>query len=97
MLLEQRLTEATLRWMARQLIADGRLPWIPRASWLNVESGNGATCRLCGTPVQRHQLEYRMLDCSHGGAAFTSLHAICHAAWRDCAEGLLTGSDGWAR
>jgi len=34
-----------------------------------------------------------MVDCSAGGGGFTSLHAICHAAWRECAEALLTGSD----
>jgi len=34
-----------------------------------------------------------MVDCSAGGGGFTSLHAICHAAWRECAEALPTGSD----
>ena len=97
MRLELRLTETTLRWMARRLIAEGRLPWIPRTSWLNVVCGTGATCRLCGTPVLREQLEYEMVDCSYEGHGFTSFHAICHAAWRECAERMLTGSDAWAR
>jgi hypothetical protein len=82
--------------MARRLIAEGQLPWIPRTAWINVACGKGATCRLCGTPVEDHQLEYSMVDWSCGGG-FTSLHAICHAAWRECAEGMLTGSDGWGR
>ena len=94
---ELRLTEATLRWMARQLIAEGRLPVIARMCWVNVVCGNGATCRLCGTPVDAHQLQYKLIDCSSGGGGSTSLHAICHAAWRECAEAMLTGSDGSAR
>ena len=94
---ELRLTEATLRWMARQHIAEGRLPWIPRTALINVVCGSGATCRLCGVPVEGHQLEYKMVDCSYVGGGLTSLHAVCHAAWRECAEGMLTGSNGSAR
>ena len=90
--LEARLTEATLRLMAHQRIADGQLPQIPRMSWISVICGKGATCRLCGTTVERHQLEYKIVD-SYSGR-FTSFHAMCHAVWRECAERMLTGSDG---
>ena len=90
--LEPRLTETTLRLMAHQRIAEGQLPQIPRMSWINVICGRGATCRLCGSAVRGHQLEYKIID-SYSGR-FVSFHAICHAAWRECAERMLTGSDG---
>ena len=93
--LEPRLTEATLGLLARQRIADGDLPQIPRMSWINVVSGRGAECCLCGSPVEAHQLEYKIVDSSCG--RFTSLHALCHAVWRECAERMLTGSDGQDR
>lgn len=92
---ESRVTEGTLRLMAHQRIATGQLPWIPRMAWINVVCGKGATCCLCGTPVGCHQLEYKMVDCYSGG--FTSLHASCHAVWRECAERMLTGCDGQER
>ena len=89
--LEPRLTEPTLRLMAHQRIADGQLPQIPRMSWISVICGKGVTCRLCGSAVNGHQLEYKIID-SYSGCLI-SFHAICHAVWRECAERMLTGSD----
>ena len=93
--LELRLAEATLRVMANQRIANGELPWIPLTSWINVACGRGAKCCLCGTSIRQHQLEYKITDGYSRGC--TSLHALCHAVWRECAERMLTGADGGDR
>jgi len=93
--LELRLTEATLRLMAHQGIAGGQLPGIPRMSWIRAVYGTGATCRLCGSRIEGHQLEYKIIDADF--SSLTSLHALCHSVWRECAERMLTGTDGQDR
>ena len=76
--------EEALRALAREYIANGRLPrTVPGLFWAG--SGTGATCDLCGLPIEPEQVEYEFT--AENGTTF-DFHMRCHAIWQ------LAASDG---
>lgn len=88
-----RIPDDDLRAMARERIADGRLP-ILFPDTLHAGYGTGTTCDLCGQPIERHQIDYEVTDRRNGRSL--SLHLACHAIWQlECrAHSLHAGGGG---
>jgi hypothetical protein len=79
------LSEAALRSVVRERLADGRLPtpstWMP-----NPSCGSGRICRLCDLPIERWQVEYGVNDLRGSRMSF---HFGCHEAYQiECAWGI---------
>lgn len=73
-----RMSDESLRSMAHERIADGRLPVIFPPS-MQAGYGSGTTCRLCEQPIESRQVEYEVTD-PDGRPMF--LHLVCHANWQ---------------
>lgn len=70
--------ERDLFVLAREHIAGGRLPSaVPKS--LGAGRGTGATCSLCGQPIEPEQVEYELNG--DGGETFR-FHLRCHAIWQ---------------
>lgn len=79
------ISDAILRSMAQQRIADGRLPVI-FADSVQAGQGSGATCRLCELTIDEQHIEYEV---THPGGPLT-FHLACHAIWQlECRASVL--------
>jgi hypothetical protein len=63
--------------IARQCIADGRLPPIP-AAIVYAGYGRGQKCALCGQVIQHARIGYTVADKQRGYLFF---HIDCYRAW----------------
>jgi hypothetical protein len=63
--------------IARQCVADGRLPPIA-AEIVYAGYGRGQTCAVCGQAIQRARIGYTVADKQHGCLFF---HIDCYRAW----------------
>jgi hypothetical protein len=80
--------ELDLFVQAREYIASGRLPsTVPKS--LGAGPGTGATCGLCGQPIEPNQVEYELKG--DGGERFR-FHLQCHAIWQLAAVDQMSGS-----
>lgn len=78
--------ERDLFVQAREYIASGRLPSaVPKS--LGAGPGTGATCSLCGQPIEPNQVEYE-LKADRAGFRF---HMRCHAIWQLAAVDQISG------
>jgi hypothetical protein len=77
--------EQELRPIARQRIANGRLP-CEVLTRVKDGCGTGRLCSLCDKPIQPDEPEYQI---ERVGAAAPTLrfHRVCHYAWQlECAR-----------
>lgn len=74
-----RVSDDKLRSLARDRIADGRLPVVFSHS-MQAGHGSGATCCVCEQPIEPQHIEYEVTDLRDGRAL--SFHFACHAIWQ---------------
>jgi hypothetical protein len=73
------ICDEELRSMARERIADGRLPIIfPRS--MHAGYGSGTTCQVCAQPIEPFQIEYEITASPDN--RLLSFHLACHAIWQ---------------
>ena len=73
------MSDATVRRVVRDKIADGRLPG-DRTGSVSVTNGTDEICNVCSEPVSRDVVLYRLGHARTGTFVF---HATCFAIWRD--------------
>ena len=79
-----RISEETLRSLARQRIDAGQLPVIV-AHRVSAGYGSGECCCLCAQPVEKHHVAYEVGDSRDGG--WLVFHVNCHSVWQfECAS-----------
>src|SRR5579872_5349859 len=78
--------EAELRPIARERIANGRLPHVPQSrGWAGY--GAGHVCALCDKPINRDEVEYEVEQRIHGHKQTVRFHRVCEAVWQiECAR-----------
>jgi hypothetical protein len=74
--------EEALRQLARQLIADGKLPATTILDQVEGGLGHDKQCSLCGKPITREQYQYRMFRTAVEQRQFWLHGNGCHAAWQ---------------
>lgn len=79
--------EQELRLIARQRIAEGRLPSAPPARmWGGYATGE--LCSLCNQPILPEQVIYEVEATLGGTLRSFNFHAICQSSWQqECAHG----------
>lgn len=84
-----RVSDEHLRSLARERIADGRLPVIFSHS-MQAGHGSGTRCCVCEQPIEPQHIEYEVTDYRSG--AQMSFHFACHAIWQlECRAWSLAG------
>jgi hypothetical protein len=73
--------ETELRLIARQRIAQGKLPGQPAPFRTWGGYGSGHRCDLCEKPIQSDEIEYEV---EYGERADTTLrfHLVCQSVWQ---------------
>ena len=80
--------EKALFALTRKLIANGSLPrTVPESIWAGLAAG--ATCSLCGQPIEPNQVEYEL---TAGGGLTFHFHMRCHAIWELAASDSIEGT-----
>ena len=73
------MSDATVRRVVRDKIADGRLPG-DRTGSVSVTNGTDEICNVCSEPVSLDEVLYRLAHERSGRFVF---HITCFAVWRD--------------
>ena len=73
------MSDATVRRVVRDKIADGRLPGDRNGS-VSVTNGTDEICNVCSEPVSLEEVLYRLTHERSGRFVF---HTTCFAIWRD--------------
>ena len=73
------MSDATVRRVVRDKIADGRLPG-DRTGSVSVTNGTDEICNVCSEPVSLEEVLYRL---AHERSGRFVLHTSCFAVWRD--------------
>ena len=61
--------------------SDRQIPAYRQPVRLWAGSGTGATCSLCGSPIQAHEIEYEVELFPATTGRFLRFHFPCHRAW----------------
>jgi hypothetical protein len=73
------MSDAIVRRLVRDKIADGRLPRNP-AGAVSAKNGADEKCDACSTPVSHEEVLYKL---AQEGFKQIRFHATCFAVWRD--------------
>ena len=86
-----RIPDDRLRALARERIADGRLPMIFSHS-IEAGHGSGAPCCLCEERIESQHIEYDVTDPRDDRQL--CFHMACHAIWQLECRALSLASGG---
>lgn len=74
-----RMSEARLRWMARERIDDGRLP-VMFPPFIRPWYGSEEVCDLCDQGIDRYRVKCEVADPRDG--CELAFHLVCYRVWQ---------------
>lgn len=86
-----RISDDRLRMLARERIADGRLPMVFSYS-IEAGHGSGAACCLCDQQIASQHIEYEIKHPREDRRLY--FHMACHAIWQLECRALSLAGDG---